>query len=210
MPNFIMINNKNYKVMKLKETKLYAGIFALMLLFSTGSLSAQDNEMRVEQERLMDAEKREVIKSDAEDAKAAFIAKNPEMKEHFQNAEGYAIFPNVGKGAYVLGGAAGNGVLYEDGQVEGYAQLRQLDIGFQIGGKAFREVIIFRTEEALQEFKDGGFEFGGSVSAVIWDEGRTGTLQFEDGVAVALMPKAGAMAGVSVGGQQFDYRPANQ
>lgn len=196
--------------MRLNETKLYAGIFALMLLFSTGTLSAQDNEMRAEQERLMDADKREVIESDAEDAKAALIAENPEMKDHFENAEGYAIFPNVGKGAYILGGAAGNGVVYENGEVAGYTQLRQLDIGFQIGGKAFREIIIFRTQEALDEFKEGDYEFGGSASAVIWDEGRTETLQFNDGVGVVLMPKAGAMAGVSVGGQKFDYRPANQ
>lgn len=187
--------------MKIISSKTYASIVAVMLLFITGNVAAQN------QDRLMDEEKREVIKSDAEDAKEAFIAEEPEMADYFENAEGYAIFPNVGKGAYILGGAAGNGVLYENGQVSGYAELRQLDIGFQIGGKAFREVIIFRTQEALDRFKQGDFEFEGSASAVIWDEGKTESIQFRDGVGVAIIPKGGAMAGISVGGQKFNFRP---
>lgn len=187
--------------MNLISIKAYTGIIAFMILFVGAPITAQ------EQDRLMDDDKREVIKSDAEDAKAAFIAEDPEMEKHFENAEGYAIFPNVGKGAYILGGAAGNGVLYEDGQLSGYAELRQLDIGFQIGGKAFREVIIFRTQEALDRFKNGNFQFEGSASAVIWDEGKTKSIQFRDGVGVAIIPKGGAMAGISIGGQKFDFRP---
>ena len=109
-----------------------------------------------------------------------------------------------------MGGAAGNGVVYKNGEVVGYAELRQIDIGLQIGGKAFRELIVFNTQEALEEFKEGNFEFGGTASAVIWDEGGTEAIQFQDGVGVAIMPKAGAMVGISVGGQEFDYRAVEQ
>ena len=187
--------------MKTIFNKGYIGIMTLMLLFVTGTVTAQDSG------QLMDDQKRQQIKADAQKAKEAFIARNPEIKQHFQNSAGYAIFPNVGKGAYILGGAAGNGVLYENGEVAGYAELRQIDIGFQIGGKAFREVIIFKSQEALERFKAGNFEFQGTASAVIWDEGRAKAIQFRDGVGVAVMPKAGAMVGVSVGGQEFNYRP---
>ncbi|WP_324720331.1 lipid-binding SYLF domain-containing protein [Salinimicrobium sp. HB62] len=188
--------------MKRITHNLYSGLFVLMLLFTSATLHAQD------QEKIMDMEKREVIKSDAMDAKMAFMRANPELESMLNNAAGYAIFPNVGKGAWILGGAAGNGIVYENGQVAGYAELRQIDIGFQFGGKAFRELIVFQTQEALDKFKEGNFEFGGSASAVIWDKGKGKAITFENGAGVAIMPKAGAMAGISVGGQEFDYRPA--
>ena len=188
--------------MKRITYNLYSGLMILMLLLSSGEVTAQD------QERIMDMEKREVIKSDAQDAITAFKNANPQLENTLSNAAGYAVFPNVGKGAWILGGAAGNGVVYENGNVAGYAELRQIDVGFQFGGKAFRELIVFQTQEALNKFKEGNFEFGGSASAVIWDKGRGGAITFENGAGVAIMPKAGAMAGISVGGQEFDYRDA--
>lgn len=190
--------------MKFISYKLYSGLIVLMLLFTSANLTAQN------QDRMMDMEKREEIKSDAQDAMKAFKNVNPNLESELQNAAGYAVFPNVGKGAWVLGGAAGNGVVYEKGRVTGYAELRQIDVGFQFGGKAFRELIVFKTQDALNRFKEGNFEFGGSASAVIWDKGRGEALSFENGAGVAIMPKAGAMAGISVGGQEFDYRPVNK
>lgn len=186
--------------MKRKSFSFYSGLVVLMLLFTSANLAAQDQEM------VVDMEKREAIKIDAKDAKAAFLKENPELESMLNKAAGYAIFPNVGKGAWILGGAAGNGVVYEKGKVVGFAELRQIDVGFQFGGKAFRELIIFETQEALDRFKEGNFEFGGSASAVIWDKGKGEAITFENGVGVAIMPKAGAMAGISVGGQEFDFR----
>ncbi|WP_029034435.1 YSC84-related protein [Salinimicrobium terrae] len=186
--------------MKRISYNFYSALIVLMLLFTSANVSAQDRDM------LMDMEKREVIQTDAMDAKAAFKRANPELENMLNEAAGYAIFPNVGKGAWILGGAAGNGIVYENGEVAGYAELRQIDIGFQFGGKAFRELIVFQTQEALDTFKEGNFEFGGSASAVIWDEGAGEALTFENGAGVAIMPKAGLMAGISVGGQEFDYR----
>lgn len=150
------------------------------------------------------AEQRELM-DDAQEAKMAFIAEDSQMAEFFDNSAGYAIFPNVGKGAYIVGGASGNGVVYKDGKMIGMADLKQLDVGLQIGGKAFREVLFFQTDEALNNFKEGNFELSGNASAVVLEEGLAKTIKFKDGVAVATMPKAGAMVEISVGGQKFDY-----
>ncbi len=186
---------------------LYSSMLALLFMFFTGTITAQtdDDDMMDDRDEIVDQEKKQELKNDAEEAKRAFIQEDPRMEEHLNNAVGYAIFPNVGKGAYILGGAAGNGVVYENDEVVGFAELRQLDIGLQIGGQAFREIIIFRTQQALDRFKEGNFEFEGSASAVIWDKGKGESIQFQDGVGVALMPKAGAMAGISIGGQKFNY-----
>lgn len=202
--------------MKKNLFKVITSLFALMLLFSSGAVLAQDYNKKKDKdkdkdkEEIVDQEHRENLKRDVKDAKTAFINANSELESMLSSAAGYAIFPNVGKGAWILGGAAGNGIVYEKGQLAGYAELRQIDIGFQFGGKAYRELIIFKTQEALNKFKEGDFEFGGSASAVIWDKGKGEAITFEDGVGVAIMPKAGAMAGISVGGQEFDYRAVNK
>ena len=151
----------------------------------------------------------ENLVSDSVDAKATIIAKHPRMAELFSTSKGYAIFPNVGKGAYVIGGASGNGTVYENGRMVGYADLKQVDIGLQIGGKAFIEVLFFQTQSALDDFKDGSYQLSGNISAVILEEGASKDVEFNNGIAVVTMPKAGAMAGISVGGQRFEFFPVN-
>ena len=138
-------------------------------------------------------------------AKSAMMQADDNVQELFNNSAGYAIFPNVGKGAYIIGGASGNGVVYQNGTMVGYSNLKQVDVGLQVGGKAYREVLFFKTEEALEDFKDGEYELSGNATAVIIEKGKSKTIKFQDGIAVATMPKAGAMVGVSVAGQRFGY-----
>ncbi|WP_029036252.1 lipid-binding SYLF domain-containing protein [Salinimicrobium xinjiangense] len=191
----------------MKLRSFYSSVLLVLFIFIGGDLTAQNDRDKKTKpaDEIVDKDERQALKNDAEKALKKFKEKDPQLQSHLDGAAGYAIFPNVGKGAYILGGAAGNGIVYENRNVVGYTELRQIDIGFQLGGQAFSELIIFRTPEALKEFKEGNFEFEGSASAVIWDKGRGEAIQFQDGVGVALMPKAGAMAGISVGGQKFNY-----
>lgn len=167
-------------------------MFSLILLLIAFGTMAQTREQQ------------EIIR-DAELAHEAFIANNPNMADLFKNARGYVIFPNVGKGAYIVGGAAGNGVVYQNGKAIGMAKLRQLDIGLQLGGQAFRQAILFQTQVELDHFKEGNFELASTVSAVALEEGKAKSIDFRNGIAVVTMPKAGAMIEVSVGGQKFEY-----
>ncbi|MGM0392002.1 MAG: hypothetical protein ACQEQB_09660, partial [Bacteroidota bacterium] len=91
------------------------------------------------------------------------------------------------------------------GKAIGMAKLRQLDIGLQLGGQAFRQAILFQTQAELDRFKEGNFELASTISAVALEEGKAKSIEFRDGIAVVTMPKAGAMVEVSVGGQKFEY-----
>lgn len=148
--------------------------------------------------------------ADAREERTTIQQNYPEMANQFQNAAAYAIFPNVGKGAYIIGGASGNGVVYQNGNVIGYADLKQVDIGLQAGGKSFVEVLLFENQAALDRFKSGTYELGANASAVILDKGVSRDIDFQDGVAVITVPKEGAMAGISVGGQRFTFTPVNR
>lgn len=183
----------------------------VVLLFSSGmNIYAQDDNDYEddEQEQVVDKEKKAELIRDAKDSKKAFIENSKNMAELFDSAVGYVIFPNVGKGAYILGGAAGNGVLFENGKVQGFAELRQIDIGLQIGGQAYRQAILFQTQSELNEFKKGNYSLSGNASAVILEQGKAKNVEFNNGRAIVTMPKAGAMVEVSVGGQKFEYADA--
>lgn len=190
------------------EKKISHGLFILLLILSFGSIKAQteDEEMDMESEdHIENMQDHEKLINDANEAKTIFMNSNAEVKTLFNSSAGYVIFPNVGKGAYIVGGAAGNGVVFENGDIVGLAKLKQIDIGLQLGGQAFRQVIFFETQEQLNEFKKGNFELSGNVSAVVVEEGKAKSIDFTNGLAVATMPKAGAMIEIAVGGQKFEY-----
>ena len=149
---------------------------------------------------------KKIIK-DSENAKEKLMTMEVGLDQFFTNSAGYVIFPNVGKGGFIIGGASGNGVVYENGTMVGMADLKKLSVGLQAGGQAITEVIFFETADDLAEFKDGDFEFSAEASAVALKSGIAVNAKYRDGVAVFALPKAGLMADASVGGQKFDYKP---
>jgi lipid-binding SYLF domain-containing protein len=167
----------------------------LMLLFcGLTSLSSAQSESK----------KSEVI-ADSKEAKEEFMKTDKEMKGLFDKAYGYVIFPNVGKGAVVVGGAAGTGVAYEGGKQIGMAKLTQVSVGFQFGGQAYREVIFFENKAAMDRFKANKIELSAQVSAVAATAGASKNAKYVEGVMVFTMQKGGLMYEASVGGQKFNF-----
>ena len=132
---------------------------------------------------------------------------NPGLTRFFDGAAGYAVFPSVGKGAVGVGGAHGNGVLYEKGVAVGETKLTQVTVGLQVGAQAYTEVIFFETAKALEDFKKGEFAMAAQVSAVAAKAGASANVKYVEGVSVFTHAKGGLMAEASVGGQKFSYHP---
>ena len=178
----------------MKTLKTIVTAFMLFIAFGATAQSDKDKE----------------IMADAEKAKATLLEKDPELATYFKSASGYVIFPNVGKGGLIIGGASGNGVLYDNGDAVGMADLKKLNVGLQAGGQAIIEVIFFETDDAMEKFKRGDFTFSAEASAVIADKGKSKDVNYSDGVLVFALPKAGLMADASVGGQKLSYKPFAQ
>lgn len=143
---------------------------------------------------------------DANDAKSEFIKADPLLKNIFNKAYGYVIFPNIGKGGFGIGGAMGNGAVYEGGRLVGLAKMTQVTLGFQAGGQAYREVIFFETKKDLDKFKENNVEFSAQTSAIIVTEGASSVAKYDNGIMIFTHPKGGLMYEASVGGQKFIYR----
>jgi lipid-binding SYLF domain-containing protein len=149
--------------------------------------------------------KKEKVITDSKEAKAEFIKADKAMDGQFSKSYGYAIFPNVGKGGLGVGGAAGNGAVYEQGKQVGTAKLSQVSIGLQAGGQSYREVIFFENKESMDRFKDNRVEFSAQVSAVAAASGASANAKYVEGVMVFTMQKGGLMYEASVGGQKFKF-----
>ena len=137
------------------------------------------------------------------DVKAA----DPGMETFFEKAAAYAVFPSVGKGGVVIGGAYGKGLGIVNDQVDGYTTMSQATIGLQLGGQKYAQFIFFRDETALNHFKRGNFEFGAQASAVAITKGASADANYDGGVVIFTHAGGGLMFEGSVGGQKFTYEP---
>ena len=128
------------------------------------------------------------------------------LKPYFKEAAGFAVFPNIAKAGLGIGGARGNGEVFEDGKVIGSTTVTQLSFGFQLGGQAFSQIIFFQNKRDIDRFTDGNFEFGASASAALITEGANASVDYTNGVAVMTFSKGGLMYEASIGGQKFTFK----
>jgi lipid-binding SYLF domain-containing protein len=167
--------------------------------------------------------------SDDTYSKAVRVFKEAGQSEaYFSKSYGYALFPTVGKGGFVIGGARGTGRVYAGGDYVGDASMTQLSVGLQAGGQAFSEIIFFQDKRAFTDFTSGNFEFSAQIAAVAItagagaSAGTTGNSAgasasdsaatnvahgWTKGMAVFTVAKGGLMYEATVGGQKFSYTP---
>ena len=147
------------------------------------------------------------LHANCQQAVADFLKADPTMKRFFDDSAGYAIFPDVGKGGFIVGGARGKGLVYAKTNLVGQTTMTQGSIGAQVGGQVFAEIIFFENATSLEDFKAGKFEMSAEVSAIAAAEGSSRTARYKLGVAVFTLPKKGLMVQASIGGQKFTFEP---
>lgn len=132
---------------------------------------------------------------------------DPGVEALARKGYGYALFPEVVKAGLGLGGGYGQGVVYEQGQHVGYADLTLASVGAQIGGQTFSELVVFENKAAMDRFKLSPVDFTAGAAAMILQNGAAANASFIEGIAVVVRPITGAMAEATIGGQQVKYAP---
>jgi lipid-binding SYLF domain-containing protein len=146
----------------------------------------------------------------------------------FRKSYAYAVFPTIGEAGFIVGGAGGKGRVFVHGKYVGDTTVGQVSVGFQLGGKAYSEIIFFEDKRALDEFETGTFEFSAGVSAIAITAGAsasagtngatsgasggkkdavTASGGYRKGVMVFTIAKGGLMYTATVAGQKFSYTP---
>ena len=147
------------------------------------------------------------LKTDSEQAMEALQKADSSLKKLIDDSAGYVIFPGIGRGAFIIGGERGKGLVYQKGKVIGEAKVTEINIGAQVGGETYSELILFETSEALRDFKASNWEMSAKVNAVAAAEGAAKNAKFQQGVAVFTLSKGGLMVQATVGGQKFKFKP---
>jgi lipid-binding SYLF domain-containing protein len=93
------------------------------------------------------------------------------------NAYGIAIIPGVVKGAFIIGGRYGEGVLLIRNRGGGWSNPSFLSIGggsfgWQIGGQSTDVILVFKSQRSVDDIKKGKFTLGADAAVAAGPVGR--------------------------------------
>ena len=137
-------------------------------------------------------------------------AKDDTFDATLKGAYAYVIFPEVGKGGFIVGASHGAGEVYKKGKLIGYSKMTQTTVGAQVGGQTYAEVILFKNKKALDRFKASRFEGSAAATAIGGKKGAAAASKYKDGTAIMFLPLKGAMVEAAGGGQKFKFEPVGE
>jgi lipid-binding SYLF domain-containing protein len=148
------------------------------------------------------------LQANADATLESYKAKDMSLQALLDKSVGYAVYPDIGKAGWFVGGSYGRGQVYEGGKMIGYSDISEVSAGFQWGAQNFSELLIFMKQSDLDSFKGGDWSVGGNVSAVALTAGAAGKTDPSKGVIALVDTKGGLMAEAAVGGQRMRFTPA--
>jgi len=129
-----------------------------------------------------------------------------DVKKLLEKAYGFAVIPGVGRASAVLGGAYGVGEVFEKQHVVGYSGIIKLDLGVQIGGTNFHEIIVFNDKEVWKQFKAGKYAFSADAALALVKAGSQASRSFGAGTVVFVYNEGGELLDLSIGIQKFIFK----
>jgi len=123
-------------------------------------------------------------------------------------AEGIAVFPNTGRGGFIVGGMRGRGVLSAragDGgwSAPAFLTLTGGSFGLQIGGELIDIVLVIMVPEGLDNLVSNQFSLGVEAGVAAGPVGRTATAATDIQLSAQILSYSraqGLFAGVTING----------
>jgi len=117
------------------------------------------------------------IDRDANNTLHSFVNQVPGARELANKAAGILVFPSVVKAGIGLGGEYGEGIMLNQQKVVGYYNLISASFGFQLGVQERSVIIMFMTQDALNQFdRVAGWKVGVDGSVAIITVGIGGSI----------------------------------
>jgi lipid-binding SYLF domain-containing protein len=122
-------------------------------------------------------------------------------------ARGVLVFPEIRKGAFIVGAQYGYGALRKGGITAGYYRTGAASYGFQAGVKKFGYALFFMTDSALSYLDaSGGWAIGTGPSLVVVDQGLARSLtttSLRADVYAFVFDQKGLMGGIGLEGSKI-------
>lgn len=121
-------------------------------------------------------------------------------------AKGILVFPDIRKGAFIVGAQYGYGALRRGSQTLGYYRTSAASYGFQGGVKKFAYAMFFMTDSAVAYLDNsGGWAIGTGPSLVVVDQGMArslSTTSLRSDVYAFVFDQSGLMGGIGLEGSK--------
>ena len=121
-------------------------------------------------------------------------------------AKGVLVFPEIRKGAFIVGAQYGYGALRKGGITAGYYRTGAASYGFQAGVKKFGYALFFMTDSGLSYLDaSGGWAIGTGPSLVVVDQGLARSLtttSLRADVYAFVFDQRGLMGGIGIEGSK--------
>ncbi|MBL4836598.1 MAG: hypothetical protein JKY34_03385 [Kordiimonadaceae bacterium] len=132
----------------------------------------------------------------------------PQAKAEINDAEGYAVFSNVGVQILLFGAGGGRGVVHDNNRdIDTFMKMATVSIGIGLGIKDFRAVFIFHDRDALNSFIQKGWDFSGEADAAARADDKGGEIgegaSFRKKVSVYQFTKNGLVLQASLHGTKY-------
>jgi lipid-binding SYLF domain-containing protein len=147
------------------------------------------------------------IDSNARAALSRLYSQNEGARALGAQAKGVLVFPDIRKGAFILGAQYGYGALRRGRKTIGYYRTSAASYGFQAGVKKFGYALFFMTPSALDYLeKSAGWAIGTGPSVVVVDQGMARSLtttSARSDVYAFVFDQKGLMGGIGIEGSKI-------
>jgi len=155
----------------MNKLKIMLAACSIAILLSTAAFAQKDKGKEL----------REAVKTSQKATKTLNeimrISDKSIPRDLLNRAKAVAVFPNVLKAAFIVGGHGGKGVisrkLASGWGAPAYFKIGGGSLGFQIGASSSDVVMLFMTDDSLKNLLEDKFEIGGEAAAAAGPIGRT-------------------------------------
>jgi lipid-binding SYLF domain-containing protein len=173
---------------------LFVAIFCMIIPFRASAESVQ--------------EQREDIMQLADSTLAQLYGMVPGAREAVRDSVGYGVFSDRGLKIFFFGSGLGKGVVINNATKKAtYMVMGQVQAGLGFGISKFRQVFVFQTHDALNNFINYGFELGAQATGAVQGAGQggsiSGAINIGNGVWVFQITEAGLAAELGITGAKY-------
>ncbi len=185
------------------RSNLYKSLFVLLASLLLGACMNTGGSV---------AQKRQTVQNMRDAVLSELYQQKPDVRAQIQSAPGYAVFSNANVNLLFASVGGGYGILHDrDRGRDTYLRMGELGVGFGLGVKDFRAVLVFHTDDALRRFQDYGVSVGAGAdaAAVASDQGGAvgGELNF-DNITVYQFTESGLTLQATLKGTRYWPDPA--
>lgn len=177
--------------------KNYLAIVAFVMLVSGCGSSGRDS---IE-------ERRQAVDDMRTESIANIIQAYPSVKTKINSAPGYAVFSNANVNLIFASFSGGYGLAHNNNSGEDtYMKMGEAGVGFGLGAKDFRVLMVFKSATAFERFVDKGWVFGAQADATAkaTDKGAAAATEVvADDIEIYQVTEAGLALQATIKGTKF-------